>query len=282
MKTARTRVRCHRRGEGALDLRGKAPALEQLAAKGLDHPHAGDALFEHGGGIGQAILHLGGEPFEPPAKEEADPDQRRDQHQDEEGELPVEHDHQRQPAHKGDGDAQERGGRVGERSLHHRHVVGDARDQFADAVVVVEAQRQVEQALLRRQPQIRHDALADKGEQVDLGQIEQALQHEEAQQRDGDLRQQLLVAGAEDRVDEQADRPRQRQHHQAAHQQRGGGHDHRQPVGAQVAEQPAQVSHGGYLFFRFFRLARTWGLLVACDLADRLARRGSMTALYMA
>ena len=112
--------------------------------------------------------------------------------------------------------AQDGDGNISQRTLNHGHVVAHPGDQLADPTVVEKAQGQAQQLPVQRQPQIDHDALTDEGKPVGVEIDKNALDDKNHQQADGNPAQQLGIAGAKHRIHQQADRPGQRQHQEAA------------------------------------------------------------------
>jgi hypothetical protein len=165
----------------------EAGDLVGLAGEGFDDAHAGGGLFEDAGCSGEPVLHQRGRLADLAPEEDHEEGDERDAGEDDDGEAPVEDKEEGGGADEHQGLAQQGDEVAGDRFLQEGDVVGEAADQLAGAPFGVEAQSEPLQVGEDGNADVGDGALADVGEGEVVGDADERLDDEDAEEEDGYL-----------------------------------------------------------------------------------------------
>jgi hypothetical protein len=181
--------------EDRLDALAEGPALPVLVREGLHRADLVQRLVHVARHVRHAILHRARQA--PHAAAEDGDRQQRHGHPDqgEDRKLHAREEEHHHAAHERDRHPQ----RVEQRASHHRldqrHVVGDARADFARARVLVERGREREEVIVDAAPQVRREARSDPVHGVDADPGEHPQDRDEAgKHREGAVEHRRLAA----------------------------------------------------------------------------------------
>ena len=208
-----------------------------LGVVDLDQARGFEALLGDARDVAHRVLDAAAVAAETAVDDRHQPAHQRTHDERDEREAHVE------PQQKADrGDDGERGAhhddhRVGGRLADLLGVVGEARQQRGGRAAIEVTDRQVQDVPKHLAPQLAHDAAADIAHEVGLGEVAQAAQDEQADQRKRHPHDGARVLVGEGAVAEFLGEQREARH--------GGGKQHpaedpeqeTSPMGAQVAEQ---------------------------------------------
>ena len=230
------------RAERRLHVLAEALAAALLLAEGLHRADAAERLLQVAADIAHAVLrHARVAPHAP--AEHDDGDHHRGHHQHHEaGERRARHHQHRARAEEEQQVAQRRRRLLADHGLQQGGVGGDAREQLAHLVDLEEGRAQPHQAAEDRAPDVRHHPLAEPGDEVEAREGAARQQRHHARHVDQRLVEPRDLLAAEAVVDQDPEPLAQREHRCGADAERKDRrHDH-PAIGAEEAEQLADVA----------------------------------------
>ncbi len=205
-----------------------------------------DDFFHQRADGGGLVLNRRREGPEPPSEQFCHDDQQRQEHQDEQAELPV---HRKQEARAAD-ERDDLFGRI-DRCIGH--------DVLNDGDIVHEPGHQLAGPALGEKvdgeglkmgeevcPEVRHDPLRDPGRQVAVSHRAEPLQQDQSQEQQDHLRHAFGIVLNGDHIPERPSQAEQGQIHGCNRHDHNGGGDHPGNVGLEEGVESVKREHGCY------------------------------------